>query len=108
MVSAIFLVLTKKQGVIYCYHQAGIAQLVEHKLPKLGVAGSNPVARSKIIREINSIIINNYNRKLKIFCYFNFIDDLETKRVFFVPFLVRHFHLQCQISTYEKIHAVGN
>ena len=26
--------------------QAGIAQLVEHKLPKLGVAGSNPVARS--------------------------------------------------------------
>ena len=25
---------------------AGIAQLVEHKLPKLGVAGSNPVARS--------------------------------------------------------------
>ena len=27
----------------YC---AGIAQLVEYKLPKLGVAGSNPVARS--------------------------------------------------------------
>ena len=26
--------------------QAGIAQLVEHKLPKLGVAGSKPVARS--------------------------------------------------------------
>ena len=26
---------------------AGIAQLVEHKLPKLGVAGSRPVARSK-------------------------------------------------------------
>ena len=26
--------------------RAGIAQLVEHKLPKLGVAGSNPVARS--------------------------------------------------------------
>ena len=25
---------------------AGIAQLVEHKLPKLGVAGSSPVARS--------------------------------------------------------------
>ncbi len=25
---------------------AGIAQLVEYKLPKLGVAGSNPVARS--------------------------------------------------------------
>ena len=28
--------------------QAGIAQLVEYKLPKLGVAGSNPVARSTI------------------------------------------------------------
>ncbi len=27
---------------------AGIAQLVEHKLPKLGVAGPNPVSRSKI------------------------------------------------------------
>ena len=27
--------------------KAGIAQLVEYKLPKLGVAGSNPVARSK-------------------------------------------------------------
>ena len=26
--------------------RAGIAQLVEYKLPKLGVAGSNPVARS--------------------------------------------------------------
>ncbi len=26
---------------------AGVAQLAEHKLPKLGVAGSNPVARSK-------------------------------------------------------------
>ena len=27
---------------------AGIAQLVEYKLPKLGVAGSNPVARSTV------------------------------------------------------------
>ena len=27
--------------------RAGIAQLVEYELPKLGVAGSNPVARSK-------------------------------------------------------------
>ena len=26
---------------------AGIAQLVEHELPKLRVAGSNPVSRSK-------------------------------------------------------------
>ena len=29
--------------------RAGVAQLVEHKLPKLGVAGSNPVARSKAV-----------------------------------------------------------
>lgn len=27
---------------------AGIAQLVEYELPKLGVAGSTPVARSKM------------------------------------------------------------
>src|SRR5215831_18528667 len=27
-------------------HEAGVAQLVEYELPKLGVAGSNPVARS--------------------------------------------------------------
>ena len=26
--------------------RAGVAQLAEYKLPKLGVAGSNPVARS--------------------------------------------------------------
>jgi hypothetical protein len=29
------------------YMKAGIAQLVEYKLPKLGVAGSNPAARSR-------------------------------------------------------------
>ncbi len=28
------------------YPRAGVAQLVEYKLPKLGVAGSSPVARS--------------------------------------------------------------
>ena len=28
---------------------AGIAQLVEYKLPKLGVASSNLVARSKVL-----------------------------------------------------------
>jgi hypothetical protein len=31
---------------------AGIAQLVEHRLPKPRVAGSNPVARSKFFQEI--------------------------------------------------------
>ena len=39
---------------------AGVAQLVEHELPKLGVAGSNPVARSSfpdkfIVSLINSL-----------------------------------------------------
>jgi hypothetical protein len=28
-------------------HNADVAQLVEHQLPKLGVAGSSPVVRSK-------------------------------------------------------------
>ncbi len=28
------------------FEKAGVAQLVEYKLPKLGVAGSKPVARS--------------------------------------------------------------
>ena len=32
---------------IHCGN-AGVAQLVEHELPKLGVAGSNPVARSRL------------------------------------------------------------
>ena len=36
--------MLKKEGLSRA--DAGIAQLVEHKLPKLGVAGSNPVARS--------------------------------------------------------------
>ncbi len=39
--------------------KAGVAQLVEYKLPKLGVAGSRPVARSNfrfIIRELTSRI----------------------------------------------------
>jgi hypothetical protein len=31
--------------------RAGIAQLVEYKLPKLGVAGSTPVARSTCFPE---------------------------------------------------------
>jgi hypothetical protein len=53
MVPAVFFVLTKKPGVIYLCLRAGIAQLVEHKLPKLGVAGSNPVARSKNIKVVN-------------------------------------------------------
>ena len=42
--------LDLRGGIVYfCTEKAffaGVAQLVEHKLPKLGVAGSNPVARS--------------------------------------------------------------
>ena len=44
--------LTPSSGWEFAYQKmasalwAGIAQLVEHKLPKLGVAGPNPVARS--------------------------------------------------------------
>jgi hypothetical protein len=38
---------TGKNGYnLFFKADAGIAQLVEYKLPKLGVAGSNPVARS--------------------------------------------------------------
>jgi hypothetical protein len=37
------------------FENAGVAQLVEYKLPKLGVAGSNPVARSiQIYRDQNT------------------------------------------------------
>ena len=35
--------------MLYVNTIAGIAQLVEHKLPKLGVAGSSPVARSSFL-----------------------------------------------------------
>ena len=42
-----FLLTTKKQASIIPIVQAGVAQLVEYKLPKLGVAGSIPVARSR-------------------------------------------------------------
>jgi hypothetical protein len=34
-------------GGRYGVASAGVAQLVEHKLPKLGVEGSNPFSRSK-------------------------------------------------------------
>ena len=38
---------------------AGIAQLVEYKLPKLGVAGSNPVTRS-----ISQFVCANKSRQM--------------------------------------------
>ena len=39
---------------------AGVAQLVEFQLPKLNVAGSNPVSRSLIKLKINCLN-NAYN-----------------------------------------------
>ena len=36
-------------GCFVILSRAGVAQLVEYELPKLGVAGSNPVARSNNI-----------------------------------------------------------
>src|SRR5437764_1341986 len=33
--------------LLYSAHDAGIAQLVEHNLAKVGVAGSSPVSRSR-------------------------------------------------------------
>ncbi len=42
---------------------AGIAQLVEHKLPKLGVAGSSPVARSISLEMISAADSGGENPK---------------------------------------------
>ncbi len=40
---------TPPRPVYLClFPRAGVTQLVEYKLPKLGVAGSNPVARSRV------------------------------------------------------------
>ena len=36
------------EGAVVPYKGAGIAQLAERELPKLEVAGSNPVARSSL------------------------------------------------------------
>ncbi len=44
-------VLTKYRSYSIRVISAGIAQLVECQLPKLNVAGSNPVARSRCFRE---------------------------------------------------------
>ena len=42
-----FSVRINRRNPLLYMQDAGVAQLVEHELPKLGVAGSNPVARSK-------------------------------------------------------------
>jgi hypothetical protein len=41
------LFLQIKKNVIFAPGSAGVAQLVEHDLAKVGVAGSSPVSRSK-------------------------------------------------------------
>ena len=41
-----FTVLFKKRKANFVLTQARVAQLVEHNLAKVGVAGSNPVSRS--------------------------------------------------------------
>ena len=43
----IFCLVIKKYFTFALPNQAGIAQLVEHDLAKVGVAGSSPVSRSK-------------------------------------------------------------
>ena len=40
---------------------AGVTQLVEYELPKLGVAGSNPVARSIEIKPFGVAIANRHS-----------------------------------------------
>ena len=48
--------LTLMKYFRYIFGRAGIAQLAEYKLPKLGVAGSNPVARSIIPLDFSACI----------------------------------------------------
>ena len=45
-VNVVFGLAISHRKPLWCSTKAGVAQLVEHELPKLGVAGSNPVARS--------------------------------------------------------------
>ena len=50
------------------FTKAGVAQLVEYKLPKLGVAGSNPVARSIICYRTFSVILPLPDDQAGFFC----------------------------------------
>jgi hypothetical protein len=44
--SAVFGLAISYRKLLLCSSKAVVAELVEHELPKLGVAGSNPVAYS--------------------------------------------------------------
>ena len=51
------------------FGKAGVAQLVEYKLPKLGVAGSKPVARSILLSNIITfLIVTPPDRAGGVFC----------------------------------------
>jgi uncharacterized protein len=50
--SAFFVGSGRRSSVRAALRCAGVAQLVEHELPKLGVAGSNPVARLHEISDV--------------------------------------------------------
>ena len=41
--------LSRAEAFRYISRHAGIAQLVEHNLAKVGVAGSSPVSRSVVL-----------------------------------------------------------
>ena len=49
--------LTPKNGSLSICLFAGIAQLVERQLPKLDVAGSNPVSRSMKASELSGAFL---------------------------------------------------
>ncbi len=47
----------KKKILIFAAESAGVAQLVEHDLAKVGVAGSSPVSRSNKKGCVSSLFI---------------------------------------------------
>ena len=49
---------SKKQLKVWIKGDAGIAQLVELQPSKLGVAGSNPVSRSKVSQRLTLVAYN--------------------------------------------------
>lgn len=55
--------------MIFLPPRAGVAQLVEYKLPKLGVAGSNPVARSNILNNLRDQVVTSIFRSLYVGLY---------------------------------------
>ena len=89
---------------VWCYtkflFRAGVTQLVEYKLPKLGVAGSNPVARSirdgqdsflfLLLVRFFALIINQVSDRRAY--------ELTSLRFPYKPF---HFVVECRVI-YER------